>query len=62
MFKTIADRTVSLLSQIKSIRMLGLGKQSDQALNALRVRELQLANGFRMMMVFSFCIGKLMMI
>ncbi|EQB44717.1 hypothetical protein CGLO_16496 [Colletotrichum gloeosporioides Cg-14] len=51
------NRTVSVLSQIKSIRMLGLGKQSDQALNALRVRELQLANGFRMMMVFSFCIG-----
>ncbi|KAF3803885.1 ABC transporter FUM19 [Colletotrichum gloeosporioides] len=51
------NRTVSVLSQIKSIRMLGLGKQSDQALNALRVRELQLANGFRMMMVFSFCIA-----
>ncbi|CAI0643527.1 unnamed protein product [Colletotrichum noveboracense] len=48
--QTRINRTVSVLSQIKSIRMLGLGKQSDQALNALRIRELQLANGFRMMM------------
>ncbi|KAF4858699.1 ABC transporter atnG [Colletotrichum siamense] len=55
--QTRINRTVSVLSQIKSIRMLGLEKQSEQALNALRVKELQLANGFRMMMVFSFCIA-----
>ncbi|KAH0428389.1 ABC multidrug transporter [Colletotrichum camelliae] len=51
------NRTVSVLSQIKTIRMLGLGEQSHQALDALRVSELRLANEFRMIMVFSFCIA-----
>lgn len=62
MSKANADRTVSILSQIKSIKMLGLGEQSEKALDALRVQELELANGFRMIMVFSFCIGKLTII
>ncbi|KAF4817470.1 ABC transporter FUM19 [Colletotrichum siamense] len=51
------NRTVSIISQIKSIKMLGLGEQSEKALDALRVQELELANGFRMIMVFSFCIA-----
>ncbi|KAF0323555.1 ABC multidrug transporter [Colletotrichum asianum] len=51
------NRTVSVLSQIKSIKLLGLGEQSEKAFDALRVQELELANGFRMIMVFSFCIA-----
>ncbi|KAF4899270.1 ABC transporter atnG [Colletotrichum fructicola] len=51
------NRTVSVLSQIKSIKMIGLGEQSEKVLDALRVKELQFANGFRMIMVLSFCIA-----
>lgn len=50
--------TIRVLSAMKGIRMTGLTDVSYRKLQLLRMNELRHANGFRMVMVFSFCIGK----
>lgn len=44
---------------MKGIRMTGLTEKSYNLVHTLRTTELKHANGFRMIQVFSFCIGML---
>lgn len=47
---------------MKGVRMTGLTDKSYKLVHALRTTELKHANGFRMIQVFSFCIGRLILL
>lgn len=51
------DITAAALSSLKSIKMVGLADKLVKLIQSLRINELKLASGFRIVLASNLCIG-----